>query len=382
MIGRSDPPDADTSSGTPPVDRARLRELGIRLGDLNPGPLNAITDVAGVKVGHATIVEDAPHVVRSGVTVILPHSGNLYDENCFGAVHVLNGCGEATGLVWLRDFGRICGPIALTGTYSVGAVHEGLIRAEIAAAPAFDFRLPIVAETSDAWLSEGAALAVRPEHVLEALTKAAEGPVAEGSVGGGTGMNCHEFKAGIGTASRVVPAAGARYRVGVLVQANHGRRRRLQLDGIRVGRAVPVSEVPAPWPGEKAAGSIIVVAATDAPLLPMQCRRLAQRAALGIGRVGGVGETPSGDIAIAFSTGNRIPHWGAEDVTSVRMLRETALTALYDGLVEATEEAIWNALCMAETMTGKEGRTSHAIPLDRLQEIVVAYKNSDQNADR
>jgi D-aminopeptidase len=355
------------------MERCRLRDLGIRPGELEPGPLNAITDVEGVAVGHVTLIEDAPRVVRSGVTVIRPHGGNITEENCFAGLHVLNGNGEMTGLAFVEEFGRLASPIALTGTFSVGAAHEGLVKAEIVAGLTQDFVLPVVAETYDGWLSEGDALAVRPEHVLEALSAASGGPVAEGNVGGGTGMICHEFKGGTGTASRRIATAAGNFTLGALVQANYGRRRRLRLDGVPVGREIPVSEVPAPWPEERLAGSIIVILATDAPLLPHQLRRLAQRAGLGLGRVGGVGETGSGDLFLAFSTAERLPPLDEGQVIEVAMLRETALNALYDGAIEASEEAIWNALTGARTLSGKAGREAREIPLGRLREVIARH---------
>ena len=345
---------------------ARLRDLGLSIGRLPTGPENAITDVAGVLVGHETVIREDPTAVRSGVTVIVPEKGDIWRRHLFAASHVLNGNGEMTGLSWVQEFGLMCGPLAITGTHSVGAVHEGLVSYEIAQNLPFDFQLPLVAETYDGWLSDIAALAVRPEHLQAALRAAAPGPVAEGNVGGGTGMNAHEFKAGIGTASRRTAAAGEDWAVGVLVQANYGRRSRLMLDGRPVGRVLSTGEIPAPWPEPRDDGSIIVVVACDAPLLPHQCRRLAQRAALGIGRVGGMGEPGSGDIIFAFATGNR--HAAGDDKTlhNARFLPDMAMAPLFEAVIEATEESIWNALVAAETMTGRKGRVSHAIPHDAL----------------
>ncbi len=355
--------------------RKRLRELGLGIGSMPCGPVNAITDVSGVMVGHRTLITDSPDIVRSGVTAILPHNDNIYDNPVFGGLHVLNGCGEMTGMAWLDEFGTVCCPIGLTGTYSVGAVHEGQIRAEIAYGPENDFKLPLVAETDDSRLSDGNSFAVRPEHFQEALAAASSGPVGEGNVGGGTGMNCHEFKGGIGTSSRIAKGQAGTYTVGVLVQANYGRRSRLRLDGLPVGSLLPVSEYPAPWEKERVAGSIIIIVATDAPLLPHQCKRLAQRACLGVGRVGGVGESPSGDIALAFSTATRLDINDLRTPHTVQMLPDNSLTLLYDAVIEATEEAIWNSLCMAESMQGKEGRFSHAIPLDALLNAVEILRN-------
>jgi len=351
------------------MNRARLRDLGLTIGHLPAGPLNAITDIPGVLVGHETIISDAPDVVRSGVTVIVPEEGKVWQRHLFAGAHVLNGTGEMTGLSWIEEFGLMCGPLAITGTHSVGAVHEGLVSYELKQDFEFDFCLPLVAETDDSWLNDARALAVRPSHLLAALKAAAPGPVPEGNVGGGTGMNAHEFKAGIGTASRRAAAAGETWTVGVLVQANYGRRHQLRLDGKPVGEAIPTTEVPSPWPQTRDEGSIIAVIATDAPLLPHQCKRLAQRAGLGVGRAGGIGAPSSGDIFFAFSTGNA--HSAADEsrVHAARFLPDFALADLLQAVIEATEESIWNALCAAETMTGQHGRVSHAIPLDRLQDI-------------
>lgn len=351
--------------------RARLRDLGLSIGRLPPGPFNAITDVAGVLVGHETVVRDEPTAVRSGVTVIMPENGDIWQRNLFAGAHVLNGNGEMTGLSWIEEFGLMSGPIAITGSYAVGAVHEGMMGCEPAQDPPQDFSLPLVAETDDGWLSDSAAFAVRPEHAHAALRAAATGAVAEGCVGGGTGMNTHEFKAGIGTASRKVEVAGEAWTVGLLVQSNYGSRKRLRLDGRPVGEAISTDEVPAPWPEARDAGSIIGVVATDAPLLPHQCKRLAQRAGLGVARVGGMGAPSSGDIFFAFSTGNSHSAAAVDRLHSVRFLPDFALGPLFEAVIEATEESIWNALCAAETMDGWQGRRSYAIPLDRLVEIAT-----------
>ncbi|MEO8291180.1 MAG: P1 family peptidase [Gaiellaceae bacterium] len=356
--------------------RPRARDLGIAVGTLPTGELNAITDVPGVRVGHRTLIEGDD--IRTGVTVILPHEGSPWYEPLFAGAHRLNGNGELTGLEWIRESGMLCSPVGLTNTHSVGIVRDALIGAEIESRT--DERefwsLPVVGETWDGLLNDINGMHVRAEHVAEALDAASDGPVVEGAVGGGTGMICHGFKGGIGTSSRIVEGAGGAL-VGVLVQANHGRRERLRVNGIPVGERIPVSEVPDPYgrvpPG---AGSIIVLVATDAPLLPVQCERLAQRAGLGIARAGGVGEHSSGDLFLAFSTGNRgLPSadYGAEAPLSipVRMLANNYITALFDAVVEATEEAIVNALCAGETMTGAHGATAYELPLDRLRGLVT-----------
>ena len=358
------------------MGRPRARDLGIALGSLPPGPLNAITDVPGVRVGHETIVEaDAD---RTGVTVDLPHEGNACEEPLFAGPHTLNGNGELTGLEWIRESGLLTSPVGLTNTHSVGVVRDALIAAEVEGRGGDDdfWSLPVVGETWDGTLNDIAGMHVGAGHVRAALASAAAGPVAEGNVGGGTGMVCHGFKGGIGTASRVVEAVAAHV-VGVLVQANYGRRERLRVDGVPVGEAIPPSEVP--LPGEPAGGgpggSIVVLVATSAPLLPDQCRRLAQRAGLGVARMGGVGENSSGDLFLCFSTGNRgLPAGDYATATpatvAVEMVPGQRLTPLFDAVVEATEEAIVNALCSAETMVGRKGATAHALPLERLQDLL------------
>ena len=302
----------------------RARELGIRIGELEPGPLNAITDVAGTRVGHSTLVEG--DAVRTGVTVIVPPETPL-----FAGCHRLNGNGELTGLEWVRESGLLTTAIGLTNTFSVGVVRDAL-----AAATPGEWTLPVVGETYDGFLNDARGQHVRAEHVERALADAAGGPVAEGNVGGGTGMICHGFKGGIGTASRVVDDG---WTVGVLVQANHGRRARFRVDGVPVGERIG-DRIPLPA-GPEGAGSIIGIVAADAPLLPGQCERLAQRVGLGVARVGGVGEHGSGD-------------------PNARM------TPLFDAVVEATEEAILNALLAAETMTGRDGRTVHGLDPELL----------------
>jgi len=362
----------------------RARDLGIVIGDLPAGPLNAITDVAGVRVGHTTLISgDGPLVVgkgpiRTGVTVILPHQGDPGGEPVFAGSHTLNGNGEMTGLEWVRESGMLTTPIGLTNTHSVGVVRDALVAGSVAAREGVvRWSLPVVAETWDGYLNDVDGQHVRPEHVFAALRAAAGGPVAEGSVGGGTGMKAFGFKAGIGTASRRVAAEQGGYTVGVLVQANHGRRSRLRVDGVPVGPEIPHAQVPGPDVPAPTAGSIIAVVATDAPLLPQQCRRLAQRAELGVARGGGGGENDSGDIFLAFATGNRGLH--REDDTKapltfpVQMLNEDHIDELFWATIEATEEAILNSMVAAETMTGRDGITFHALPHDRLVELMRRY---------
>ena len=365
----------------------RYRDLGLTVGQLPPGPLNAITDVGGVQVGMTTLIEGEGSLVvgrgpiRTGVTIVVPHEG-IAHHPLFAGCHTLNGNGEMTGLEWVRESGQLTTPIAITNTHSVGVVRDGLVGYDVARRDARSsfWSLPVSAETYDGALNDINGMHVRPEHVHAALEAATSGPVPEGNVGGGTGMICHEFKGGTGTASRVV---GAGYTVGTLVQANHGDRERLTIDGVPVGAEIQRSVVPSPWDEEEAlarrgAGSIIVILATDAPLLPHQLTRLAQRAGLGIARAGGAGAHSSGDIFLAFSTatGSRLASYKMEDAPlpiEVTMLPDGAITDLFWGAIEATEEAILNALVAAETLTGRDGITAHALPHDLLVESMTRY---------
>jgi D-aminopeptidase len=367
----------------------RARDLGIKFGLGSPGPLNAITDVAGVTVGHTTLIRgDGPLVVgrgpvRTGVTVVCPRGEASIREPVFAGCHRLNGNGEMTGLEWVRESGLLTSPVAITNTHSVGIVRDALVAASVRGSGA-SWSLPVVGETYDGLLSDMNGFHVTGAHLHEALAAARGGPVEEGSVGGGTGMVCHEFKGGIGTSSRVIGAEAGGFTVGVLVQANYGKRSWLRVDGVRVGEAIPTSEVPSPYddrPGHPPAGSgsIIVVVATDAPLLPHQCERLAQRAGLGIARVGGTGGHTSGDLFIAFATGNRIPTGSTGDddpiglVTyDVRAVGDITIDRLFDAVIEAAEESIVNALVAATTVVGRDGITAHAIPHDRLAEVMRA----------
>jgi D-aminopeptidase len=350
------------------MTRARLRDLGIVTGTLPPGPLNAITDVEGVRVGVATVIRDAPHVVRTGVTAIWPRA-DIWTDYVFAGAHSFNGNGEMTGLCWIAEQGLIGAPIGITNTYQVGLVRDAICALAVREGASQDFHLPVVAETYDGWLNEVQSFPLSQQDAFAAFEAARAGvPVPEGNVGGGTGMICHQFKGGTGTASRVVTEAGSRHTVGALVQANYGARDLLRVDGVPVGREIDRNIVPLPREELADAGSIIVVLATDAPLLPIQCQRLARRATTGLAWVGGLGANSSGDIFLAFSTGN---HIGQRDrMSEVRMLAPDAMTGLFRAAAEATEEAILNALTMAQTMTGREGKVVHALPLERLQDIM------------
>lgn len=349
----------------------RARDLGIVIGSMAPGPKNAITDVAGVRVGVTTLIEGED--VRTGVTVVVPPEVPL-----FAGFHSLNGNGEMTGSHWIRESGLLTTPVAITNTHSVGVVHDALIAAH--PIDPDEWSLPVVAETWDGLLNDINGFHVKPEHVFAALESATDGAVPEGNVGGGTGMTCHEFKGGTGTASRVLPEADGGYTVGVLVQANHGWRHRLSIEGVPVGREIPPERIPVPRPGRRppGSGSIIGVVATDAPLLPGQCDRLAQRVGLGVARTGGAGENSSGDIFLAFATGNRgLAPKGP--TATVEMLRNERMTALFFAVIEATEEAIVNALVAAETMTGRGGATAYRLEPELLTEVMRRARASSSN---
>lgn len=362
--------------------RMRARDLGIRIGDLPTGQWNAITDVPGVRVGQTTLISgDGPLVVgqgpvRTGVTVIVPRD-DLYANPVFAGYHQLNGSGEMTGIAWIEEAGLLATPIGITNTHSVGVVRDALIAHDLQQWQGdgiMPWRLPVVSETSDLGLNDINGFHVKPEHVFQALDSATSGPVAEGCVGGGTGMNCHQFKGGTGTSSRVLPAEHGGWTVGVLVQANYGWRRHLHIDGVPVGREIPVEEVPAPGLPSNFDGSIVVIVVTNAPLLPNQCKRLAQRATIGVARVGGNGDNGSGDLFLAFSTGNEgVDPRDCSAPVPIRMMPNDAMSLLFEAVADATQEAIVNALCMATTMTGINGRVSQALPLDRLQEAMAKY---------
>ena len=355
------------------ANRPRARDLGVVIGSCPPGERNAITDVDGVLVGHTTLVEGAGSLrvgegpVRTGVTVVRPHAGDLRADPLFAGAHRLNGNGELTGLEWVRESGTLTSPVAITNTHSVGVVRDALIAHAVRGwdDPRDTWFLPVVGETYDGHLNDINGMHVRPEHVWQALESAAGGGVEEGSVGGGTGMICHGFKGGIGTASRLADG----HTVGVLVQANHGLRERLRVNGVPVGERL--ADVPLPDAGAGPEGSIIAIVATDAPLLPMQCTRLAQRAALGVARTGGAGENGSGDLLLAFSTANRgVGEGGPTATADVRMLRNDRMDPLFHAVIEAVEEAIVNAMLASPTMVGRDGHTVYALPPERLAEAL------------
>lgn len=361
---------------------ARLRDLGILIGKWPAGPYNAITDVPGVLVGHSTVIQDGVHTFRTGVTMIVPRDGDIWHDQAFAGYFSFNGCGEMTGLPWIEEAGVIHTPIGITNTNAVGVVRDAIAAYPIeqasqlsinpTVAASWDGSLPVAAETWDGWLNDINAFPVTKAHAFEALALASSGPVAEGNVGGGTGMICHEFKGGIGTSSRLVTCPSGTYTVGALVQANYGLREFFRVDGVPVGRELGFEQVSSPWINPPEASSIIVIIATDAPLLPIQCKRLARRATIGLGRVGGIGHNGSGDIFLAFATGNHVAMSAAP--LDLKMLPHDHLGPFFEGVAEAVEEAILNALTAAETMTGRQGRTAHALPLDRFQHVMEKYR--------
>lgn len=359
-----------------PQTKPRARDLGVPF-DGNPGQFNAITDVKGVEVGYTTLISgEGKKSVRTGVTAILPQGKN-FKGRVFAGWHALNGNGEMTGTTWITESGGLGSPIMITNTHSVGIVRDAVIEWGIKHFPdgigySGDFSLPVVAETYDGMLNDINGFYVKKEHVFQALDSAKTGFLAEGNVGGGTGMVAHFFKGGTGTASRVVKEKEGEYTVGVLVQANYGTRQFLNIAGVPVGREIKDS-MPQINRDDAGQGSIIVIIATDAPLLPHQLKRIAQRAALGVGVMGGRGENSSGDIFLAFSTANANEASKDEGLSNLTMLPNEKISRLFWATEQATEEAIVNAMVAAETMKGYNGNTVYALPHDKLKEALKKY---------
>jgi L-aminopeptidase/D-esterase-like protein len=362
--------------------RARARDLGVPF-DGTPGPLNAITDVDGVLVGHTTLIEGEGKLVvgrgpiRTGVTAVLPRGPASPQQFSFAGWYAQNGNGEMTGTTWVEESGFLEGPVMITNTHSVGVVRDAVVAWRVAHgaqdATGSWWSLPVVAETWDGWLNDINGFHVRPEHAVHALDSAHAGPVEEGAVGGGTGMICNGFKGGIGTASRQLTDKDGGYLLGVLVQCNYGVRQNLRIAGIPVGREIESEDPYAFVPSDLAEhGSIIVVVATNAPLLPHQLKRIARRVSLGIGRNGSIAGNGSGDIFIAFSTANaaasRVDH-----VVDLKMVPNDSLDPLFAATVQATEEAIINAMVAARDMTGIDGHHVRAIPHDKLRAVLAKY---------
>jgi D-aminopeptidase len=371
---------AESADTTPPP--ARARDLGVPF-DGTPGPLNAITDVDGVLVGHTTLIEGSGKLivgkgpVRTGVTAVLPRGAASMQQFSFAGWFSENGNGEMTGTTWVEESGFLEGPVLITNTHSVGVVRDAVIAWRVAHGPADAtdswWSLPVVAETWDGWLNDINGFHVKPEHVFHALDSARSGPVAEGAVGGGTGMVCNGYKGGIGTASRKLADKDGGYLVGVLVQCNYGTRQNLRIAGIPVGREIQGDDPYAWMPADVAErGSIIVVVATNAPLLPHQLKRIARRVTLGIGRNGSIAGNGSGDIFIAFSTANA----GASALghpVALQMVPNDSLDPLFAATVQSTEEAIVNAMVAATDMTGIDGHHVRALPHDQLRAVLAQY---------
>jgi D-aminopeptidase len=360
--------------------RAHLRELGIVIGRYQPGPFNAITDVAGVKVGHVTLMKGEGKLVpgrgpvRTGVTVIVPRD-DVWHQKVPAGAFVLNGTGEMTGLAWVSESGFLEYPIALTNTLNVPRVADGVMTWMIKQYPGIgitdDTLTPVVAECDDSRLNDSQGRHVSEDDVVAALDTVSSGPVMEGSVGAGTGMVSYGFKGGIGTSSRRLSNQEGGYTVGVLVNANHGRREELVVNGVPVGKQYDLESDAAPQGAE---GSIIVVIATDAPLDARQLRRLAKRAALGLARTGSTARHGSGDFMLAFSTGNIIPHYPKDPTFTMTHMGDTYLNPLFTATVEATEEAILNALTMATTMVGRDDHRVEAISLSKLTALLNRHR--------
>lgn len=355
----------------------RARDLGIPF-DGTPGKLNAITDVAGVEVGYSTLIsgegklEVGKGPVRTGVTAILPRGPTSFDDPVYAGYFSLNGNGEMTGTAWLEESGFLEGPVVITNTHSVGVARDAVIAWRVAHGPpdptGFTWSLPVVAETWDGYLNDINGFHVRPEHVMQAIDGAKGGPLIEGSVGGGTGMICYEFKGGTGTASRVLGEKDGGYAIGALVQANCGRRAGLMIAGVPVGKEITENAV-----YSQEAGSIIIVIATDAPLLPNQLKRLARRASLGLARTGSVSGNGSGDLFLAFSTANPKAADPGAPTHSVQTVPNDRMDPILNATVQSVEEAIINALVDNDNMTGRDGHHVDALPHDRLRELLKKY---------
>jgi D-aminopeptidase len=364
----------------PTPQRRRARELGIVVGEMDSGPANAITDVPGVLVGHCTLISGhgalRPGIgpVRTGVTAVLPHGSNIFVDKVAAAVEVINGFGKCTGLPQITELGTLETPILLTNTLSVGQVADAVVQWSVQRNPAIGVTTstvnPVVGECNDGYLNDIQGRHLHAEHVFSALTSASPGAVAEGSVGAGTGMSAFGFKGGIGTASRCLPQSLGAFTLGVLLVANFGCRRDLTVLGVPVGLQIDGGCL-----FKSGDGSVMVVLATDAPLAPHQLRRVARRAVHGLARTGSLASHGSGDFSLAFSTTNRITHQPAALTRTVELVEDNGpvLDALFRAVIEATEEAVYNALLCAETMKGRDGHVSEALPIAALRELLRKY---------
>jgi D-aminopeptidase len=349
------------------MTKPRARDLGIRIGTGSPGPLDALTDVPGVRVGHRTIVRgEGPDALRTGVTTIFPGDGDPWNEWVYAGVHILNGYGELIGINQLREWGVLMSPVVLTSSLAIGKAYDATVRWIAGRDPrAAEEVMPVVSECDDSWLSAVLTFPLVDEDVAAALDDAASGPVAEGNVGAGTGMQCFDFKGGIGTASRVLAAGVGGYTVGVLTLTNYGSREQMRIDGVPVGR-----EISDLMPAHHTEGSCVVVVATDAPLLPHQLARVAQRAGMGLAATGSDASNGSGEQMLAFSTSNRLgpgePERRIRAVADGPEHEPRVLSRIFRATVDATQEAVANALLAAETTVGHRGHTLHAMPVDRM----------------
>jgi D-aminopeptidase len=370
-----------------PASKPRARDLGVPF-DGTPGPLNAITDVSGVLVGHTTLISGEGKLqvgkgpIRTGVTAILPRGMNSMNDPVFAGWWSLNGNGEMTGTTWVEESGFLEGPVMITNTHSVGVVRDAVIAWRVNHGKpdptGYWWSLPVVAETWDGWLNDINGFHVKPEHAFHAIDSAHGGAVEEGNVGGGTGMICNEFKGGIGTSSRKLDLKAGGYTVGVLVQCNYGVRPNLRIAGAPVGKEIPENPAYASGPfSELDRGSIIVVVATDAPLVAHQLKRLARRVSLGLGRNGSISGNGSGDIFIAFSTANPGAA-AANHIVDLKMLPNDKIEPVFAATVQATEEAVVNAMIAAETMTGIENHKVIALPHDKLRAVLKKYNRLTQ----
>lgn len=358
--------------------KLRLRDLGIEIGALATGRFNAITDVEGVRVGQVTIrsgkgaLVPGKGPVRTGVTAIIPHTGDLFHDRVSAASFVLNGNGEVTGLSWIKESGCLEGPILLTNTLNVHNVANGAITWMLDRYPSIgvteDTYLPVVGECDDSALNDTRGRHVKPRHAHQALSKATSGAVQEGAVGAGTGMTCYRFKGGIGTSSRILPKDQGGYTVGVLLNANHGARHQLRIDGVSVGREITDLK-PTAWKD----GSICIVVATDAPLGPLELERLSRRAALGLARTGATAQNGSGDFVVSFSTARRLPRGSSSALLTLPQVNAEYIDPLFEAVADATEEAVINCLFAAETTVGRDDHITYALPIDRVAAILRAH---------
>lgn len=363
-------PDFQTENLRSASSRKRIRELGIKLGTMEPGLHNAITDVDGVRVGHTTIIKgEGKGATRTGVTVILPHSGNILEESLFASYFNLNGWGEMTGIASLVTTGKLKTPIFLTGTYNVGIVYDAAVKYFLKLHPNLDGSVeifhPVVAECFDDFLSDTQSRQISDEDVFRAIENAQSGQVEEGAVGGGTGMTSFGFKGGIGTSSRII---GEKYTVGVLVMANTGSRNEFRIDGVPVGKEIQGFK----YKSGKTK-SIILVAATDAPLLPFQLKKIAKRVAMGLAQTGAISHTGSGDMIMAFSTANKIPRSRSHPYLNIKSVNDFWISPIYQATVEATHEAIVNAITSSRTVSGHDDNTAYGIPMDQVKKIMRKY---------